>query len=279
MGRSSIVKEILDITMPNRAVASCISFAAGMIISGFFEPAIVVLGALMILCTYSSQAIFNNIRDMEGDKVNDPSRPLASGSIRVREAWLLMGLLVVIGFAIAYFASMFLLLINALYVFLGIIYSAFTKSKWYLSYSTLVTSHIVVPLTSGYLVFGAVDEKIIAIIAFIYLTEVLAFSIKDYKDVTGDKLMGMRTLPVVLSPQKAANFTFIGLSLPLLFVWLPWHFLGLSSVFLAIYLITGTLRYLSGSRLLRNPSPGVASQILNNFRYILILQMVGWCLS
>jgi len=247
--------------------------------SGFFETETVILGMLMILCTYSSQAIFNNIRDLEGDKVNAPDRPLASGSIKVKHAWMLMGFLIVLGFVLAYLASPFLLVVNTVYITLGLLYSAFTKSKWYLSYSPLVTSHIVVPLASGYLLFGAFDEKILAIIAFIYLTEVLAFSIKDYKDVRGDRLMGMKTLPVVLNPKKAAQITFVGLSLPLMFVWVPWHFLELSSLFLIIYLISGIWRYLSGSRLLKNPSPFVASQILNNFRYMLILQMVGWCLA
>ncbi len=275
----SLSKDILEITMPNRAVASCISFLAGTIISGFFEPLIAFFGMLMIVSTYSSQAIFNNLRDLEGDRVNAPERPLARGAISQETAWLLMGFLVILGFVFAYLASPFLILVNLAYILLGIFYSGFTKSKWYLSYSTLTTSHLVVPLLSGYLIFGHLDLKILMIVVFIYLTEIFAFSLKDYKDVEGDRKMGMSTLPIIFSPEKASRITFAGLILPLFFVWVPWYLLDLSNLFLAVYLFSGAMRFRFGESLLGNPSAPTAKNILNKFRYVLILQMIAWCLS
>ncbi|MEW6748344.1 MAG: UbiA family prenyltransferase [Candidatus Micrarchaeota archaeon] len=273
------IRDILEITMPNRAFASCVSFTAGVLLSGTFDLRVALLGAPMILCTYMSQAIVNNLQDIEGDRTNAPERPLACGSIKVRSAWALMLFLIALGFVFAALASPMLIAVNILYIILGVVYSTQTKSRWYLSYATLVTTHIVIPLVSGYLLFQGLGLKIVLIAAFMYLTEIPAFSIKDYKDVQGDREMGMRTLPIVFTPEKAARITFIGFCLPLLLVWVPWYFLGLSTLFLAIYLVAGALRYHFASKLLSSPLPATASLILKNFRYILLLQMIGWCLS
>jgi 4-hydroxybenzoate polyprenyltransferase len=271
--------EIAEITMPNRAFASAIAFVAGLTMSGFFNPLTAILGVMAIITTYCSQAIYNNIKDIEGDKVNAGWRPLASGSLDVRFAWTLMFALIVTGFGLAYLASPILAGIDCVAVALGIIYSKYTKSRGMLSYFTLVTTHMVIPLLSGYLIFGNMDAKLIIIIAFIYLTEVLAITIKDYKDVEGDRKMGMRTLPIMLSPEKASRFTFLGFCLPLVLSWVPWTALGLSPLFLVIYLCSGLARYKLGSKLLADPSPEEANKILKKYRYILMLQMVAWCLS
>ncbi|MBN1170515.1 UbiA family prenyltransferase [Candidatus Micrarchaeota archaeon] len=273
------VFDVLRIMMPNRAFASCVCFAAGMVISGFFDPLTVIFGSLMILSIYCSQAIFNNLLDIEGDKVNAPDRPLVNGSLTVEFARNLMIFLIVLGFVFAYLISPWMIFVSFLYIFYGIIYSSFTKAKWYLAYFTLATSHVVTPLVSGYLIFGQLDEKIIIIALFMYLTEMIVWSLKDYKDVEGDARTGVMTLPVVMNPKKAAGITFLALCLPLFLMWMPWQMLGLSTAFLIVYLIAGVMRYCLGKQLLENQSPAVAANILKNFRLVLLLQMIGWCLS
>jgi chlorophyll/bacteriochlorophyll a synthase len=274
-----VIFDTLRIMMPNRAFASGMAFVAGMVLSGMLEPGVALLGILMIISTYSSQAVFNNIRDVDGDMVNAPGRPLVNGSLSVQYAWAVMGLLIAFGFLFAYLASPFLVLVNIAFIGLGIVYSAFTKSRWYLSYPTLTTSHLVLPLLAGYLVFGSMDIRLMIIVSFIYLTEAFIWSIKDYKDVEGDRQMGVLSLPVILSPRKSAIVTFATLSLPLLFAWLPWHVLGLSTIFLAIYLLCGAIRAYLGHELMKNQSPETAADILKNFRYVLFLQMIAWCLA
>ncbi|MFH1394434.1 MAG: UbiA family prenyltransferase [Candidatus Micrarchaeota archaeon] len=272
-------RNLMEITMPNRAFSSCISLSAGLVLSGHFALETAILGAMAIITTYSSQAIYNNIKDIDGDKVNSSSRPLASGFFSVSSAWALMGLLIFLGICFAYLASPIVLMANMFGAGLGIVYSAYTKSRSLLSYITLVSTHLVLPLATGYLISQSLDLKLLLIVAFIYASEVLAFSIKDYKDVRGDRKMGMQTLPIILTPKKASLVTFAGFCIPPALVWIPWSYLGLSMAFLAIYLGTGVLRYFLGLMLLRNPSSAVGGEILKKFRYILMLQMLAWCLS
>jgi geranylgeranylglycerol-phosphate geranylgeranyltransferase len=271
--------DVLRIMMPNRAFATCVAFMDGMSMGGHFDAGTAVFGSFMILSTYCSQAVFNNIRDIEGDKVNAPSRPLASGSLSVGFAWSLMGTLILLGFLFAYLASPFLVLVNMLYIAIGLVYSTVSKSRWHLAYVTLATSHIVVPIVSGYLVFGHLDARIALIAGFMYLTQSVVWSIKDYKDIEGDRKTGVMTLPVVMDPKDASKVTALVLSLPLAFFWVPWYFLHLSYVFLGLYLASGIARFVLGTRLMADHSPESASKILINFRYALLLEMVGWCLS
>jgi len=271
--------DILRIMMPNRAFASAMAFVAGMVLCEMFDAQTAFFGILMIISTYSSQAVYNNLKDIDGDSVNAPERPLVNGSITLREAKTIMYSLIVLGFVFAYIAAPILIFVNILYICLGIIYSAFTKSTWYLSYLTLTTTHLVIPLATGYLIYGQLDYKIMIIIAFVYLTEGFIWSIKDYKDVHGDEKMGVNSLPVSLKPEKAAKVTFATLCTPLAFAWIPWHFLELSIFFIITYMIAGVVRAYLGSILLKDQTPRLTEGILKNFRYVLFIQMIAWCMA
>ncbi len=273
------LKDLLSITLPHRAFAACVSFVAGLAQGGGLQPSIIVFGLMSIVITYSSQAVFNNIKDIESDRVNSPDRPLARGAISERSAWALLATLTALGFVFAYLASPALAAVNVLYVLLGVIYSAFAKSRWYLSYLTLTTTHYVLPFCSGYLLFGVPNMRFLWIIVFIAVSEVLAVSLKDYKDVPGDKRVGLKTLPISFSTENAAMITFVGLCLPLMLVWLPWLVLKLSIPFLALYLVAGTVRFSLGLELLGNPGPEAAGRILKVFRYIVLLQLFGWWIT
>jgi len=271
--------DTFSIMMPNRALSSCIALIAGLVMGNAFSFELALFGSLMIIATYSSQAVYNNIRDVEGDRINAPHRPLARGSLTVDFAWGLLGFLVLCGFAFAVLAGPFFLLANMMFISVGFIYSRYTKSMGLLSYATLVSSHLVLPLVVGYLVMNPLDYKILAIAAFIYITEILAISIKDYKDFEGDRATGIKTLPVRMGLENASRLTFVGMLLPLFLSWIPWALLNLSVVFLVFYMASGLLKMHMGARLVKDPTPSVAGNILKNYRYALMLQMFAWCFS
>ena len=277
MRKGGFIADVLAITMPNRSFTACLALVAGMLMSGHFDLVFIIFGVLTCICVYCTYAVFNNICDVEGDRINDPQRPLARGSLSMRFAWSLMFALAMAGVAFSLMVSWVFALSNVLYVFLGVIYSKVTKSMGMLSYMTLVTTHIVTPMMIGYLLFHPLDEKILFAAGFMFVTEIFAFSIKDYKDVEGDRKTGMNTLPVQMGAKEASRVTFLGLCLPIAVVWLPWKMLGLSNAFIIIYLIAIVIRISFGAKLLSNPSPDTARVILKNFRLVLLMQMIAWC--
>lgn len=274
-----MIKDMHEIMMPNRSFASCLAFIAGLLMSGVFDARVIVFGCLMILSTYSSQAVYNNILDIAGDRINAPARPLARGSLSERFAWMLMGFLIVLGFAFAYIAYAPLVLVNIAFIALGVIYSSWSKGRCFFSYGTLVTTHFVLPLLSAYAIFHGIDAKIAVVVLFLYISEVLAISIKDYKDVAGDEKTGIKTLPIVFGIKNAARLTFLGFCIPLVFAWIPWHLCKLSVLFLGIYMVSGIAKIYIGRELLGDMNPKVAVGILKKYRYILMLQMIAWCLA
>ncbi len=270
--------DVLQIMMINRAFIACISFSVGMFMSGFFDLEVAALVSLAIIATYSSQAVYNCIKDIEGDKINAPWQPLASGRLSTGFAWTLMGFLIALGLVFFWLANHWFVLLGIAFDLLGIFYSAYAKGRHFVSYVTLVSTHMAIPLAAGYLLVGHPDLRLAIAIAFIYMTEVLSMSIKDYKDVQGDQEMGLRTLPVVLGTRKASLLTFAGFCSPLLLSWIPWLLLHTSLVFLVASVSSGVARLCLGLYFVAQPTPDVGSTTLKKFRYVRIAQMLTWCL-
>ncbi len=271
------IKDFLSLTLPNRALPACASFIAGYVYSGGADPLTAALAVLTIITTYSAAAIYNNIRDIESDRVNSPDRPLARGAFPVWGAWVLLAALAAASLAMGLAVSPLFAAIDLVAIALGWVYSRYSKSMWYLSYGTLVTTHHVIPFVAGYTMNAGLSLSLALIVAFIAASDMLAISLKDYKDVRGDSLLGLRTLPIAFQPRDAAKITFIGLCMPLLLIWLPWSLLRMSLSFLAVNLATGAARMVLGFQLINDPSPGTAGSILKKFRLIILLQLIGWC--
>lgn len=271
-------EQLSAITMPNRAFIACVTFSVGMFMSGVFNIWIAAIVSLAMIAIYSSQAVYNCIKDIEGDKVNASWQPLANGQLSVGFAWKLMAALIVLGLALFWLATPQYLLLGAAFIVLGIFYSAYAKARHFLSYTTLVTTHMAIPLAAGYLLAGQVDLRLVVVIAFIYMTEVLSMSIKDYKDVSGDERVGLRTLPIVLGVRNASLVTFAGFCSPFFLVWIPLILLHLSPVFLVASLASGAARILLGLGFVASPDSKQGMETLNKFRYVRIAQMLAWCL-
>ncbi len=271
-------KDLFSLTLPNRALPACASFIAGYVYSGGSSALIAALGVLTIITTYSAAAIYNNIRDVEGDRINAPERPLARGAVSVRLAWATLAALAVGSLVMGWMVSPAFAAIDLLAIALGWVYSRYSKSRWYLSYGTLVTTHHVVPFIAGYTLNAAISATLVMITLFIAASDVLAISLKDYKDVRGDSILGLKTLPVVFKLDDAAKITFIGMCMPLILIWFPVFVLKLSLAFFLLNMATGSARVVLGLQLLSDPSPGSAGGILKKFRLITLLQLIGWCL-
>ncbi len=262
--------------MPNRALSICAASLAGALLGGGFDAPQAGLLAASFLTSYCSQAVFNNICDIEADRINkNPSRLLTTRE-GIRDAWVLVGLLILAGALLAAAVGPGALAINLIFVGLGIFYSKIAKGIWFVSYPLLVTTHMVLPILSGYLTHGTVGPMIAIILSFIYLTEAAAFSLKDYKDVEGDGAMAKSTLPLSLGPERAIWVTRAGLLMPLLLVWALGELLRPSALFLAVYSVTGLARLGLVFLLASGADRRTAGQAVKYFRYVLLLQMLGW---
>jgi hypothetical protein len=66
--------------------------------------------------------------------------------------------------------------------------------------------------------------------------------------------------------------------IPLVLVWFPWIVFKLSAGFLLISLTASALKVALGYMLMIDPKKETAKRILGQFRHIMVIQIVSWCL-
>jgi len=159
--------------------------------------------ALWVVVFYNAAAnIINDYIDQETDKINRPSRPLISGSVRPNTALLLAVLLFVIGTILAFtlpFTASFIAVAIALP--LMIFYSIIFKGM------PLVGNFIIASILGlTFLFAGAALQDIHTMI----IPAMLAFGltivrelVKDISDVEGDRTINLKTFPIVTDIKEA----------------------------------------------------------------------------
>jgi chlorophyll synthase len=181
---------------------------------------LVLLGVILagpIVCGMSQAA--NDWCDRHVDAINEPDRPIPSGRIPGKWGlWIALGMSVlslVVGWQLGPwgFAATLLAVLAAW------AYSAepvrLKRSGWWgpgvvgLSYETL-------PWITGAAVLSAGPPRPeILIIALLYgIGAHGIMTLNDFKALTGDRRMGLKSLPVTLGPRKAAQVACIGMTIP-----------------------------------------------------------------
>ena len=168
-----------------------------------------VLVALAVVASSVFVMVVNDQEDIAIDRVSNPNRPLPSGSIPLSVYRACgNGTLAFAGIAAAAAGALPFLLIllgNGLYV----AYSAppFKLKRWFILGKASVGIGVLVVMSAGFLLNTTRCSNIMpvrTIIAVFLAVFVAAFAI-DLKDVAGDRLAGLPTLPVKLG-EKLARF-------------------------------------------------------------------------
>jgi len=163
--------------------------------------------AAAALVTAASNA-WNQVFDLEVDRVNRPGRPLPAGDVRPRTALLLGHGAVLAGLAAAFAVSP---------VFFGCV-AVGVAATWFYSAPPLrlkrrvagallaiaVPRGLLVPV-AGWAVVAApevTDPWALGAVAFLFVLG--AAATKDFADVPGDRAHGCVTLPILLGPERAA---------------------------------------------------------------------------
>jgi len=164
----------------------------------------VFLAALSASLVMASGNIINDIYDIDIDRVNKPSRPLPSGKISIKEAYILYFVFI----AASVFISS-LLNEKAIAIVLVSILLLFLYSK-YLKRIPLVGNITVAILTGLVFIFGGVVvENLAAAIVpavFAFLINLIREIVKDMEDVEGDKKAGVITFPIKFGSLKSKLF-------------------------------------------------------------------------
>lgn len=203
---------IISFIKLSRPLNSCITFlviivAAIISAPDSFWDTKILLAAFSGTFTAMAGNVINDIYDIGVDRINRPERPLPSGQITQRNAFLFYVILVMTAFILSSMiniAAFVLVLFAANLLFL---YSYKLKSI------PLVGNIAVALLTGLAFIYGgiAVSNPVAAFIPalFAFIINLIREIVKDIEDVEGDIRFGIKTLPSKYGLRKTKIIVFV----------------------------------------------------------------------
>ncbi len=173
-----------------------------------FRWSTLVYGVATLMILNAASNCMNAAYDAHIDRINKPYRPVPKGLITRDEASSLAFMLYFLGLFRAILISYQFFAIVLIITIITIYYSmppVRLKRRFWVSNMTIAIARGLLGFLAGWTIFGDPTDPtawVIGGILAIYL--VGATTSKDFTDVEGDRKYGMRTLPVVYGPKRAA---------------------------------------------------------------------------
>jgi geranylgeranylglycerol-phosphate geranylgeranyltransferase len=214
------------------------------------------------MLTGASMAI-NDYYDREIDAINEPKRPIPSGSIKPEEALALAVALTTIGFTSAYLTNIFCLVIAIFAWIMFVTYTTVGKRSG-LPGNFLVSICVSIPFVYGsYVIAGAIELNVLIFASMAFLSDTGREITKGIVDVQGDRKQNVRTMAVRYGEKTAAvAATFFYLSAVLLSP-IPWLLNLVSFWFIPLVMTTDFGLAVSSFMLLKDSSRENARKVKN----------------
>ncbi|HVP26119.1 MAG TPA: geranylgeranylglycerol-phosphate geranylgeranyltransferase [Candidatus Bathyarchaeia archaeon] len=209
----------------------------------------------------AASMVINDYYDREIDAVNEPTRPIPSGSVKPREALFFASVLTGIGFASAYLTSLLCFLTALIAWVIFVIYTTVGKRSG-LPGNFLVSMCVVIPFIYGSIaVASTVKLNVLLFISMVFLSNTGREVTKGIVDVEGDKAQGVKTLAVRYGERNAAVAAALFYVSAVLLSLLPWFLNKVSVWFLPFVAMTDIGLVASSFMLLKDYSRENARKI------------------
>jgi len=171
------------------------------------------VGALLYGLLNGASNAYNQVSDLDVDRINRPGRPIPSGRISVKEALIFCFSVYALGLALAYKISFYFFVVTAICLIITTLYSTppvYLKKRFLLSTATIALCQSWLFLLAGWVIIPNANPWeptfwFIGLVLFILLFG--ACGTKDFTEIEGDSRYGMKTLPILYGKETAARFT------------------------------------------------------------------------
>ena len=214
----------------------------------------------------------NDYYDRAIDAINEPSRPIPSGSVSVRESLAFVFVLSVAGFVFAYLTSVLCLVVAAISWVVVVTYVTVGKRSG-LPGNFLVSTCVAIPFLYGSItVLNYVPLSVLLFTLMAFLSNTGREITKGIVDVKGDKAEGIKTLAVRYGERNAAVAAALFYVSAVALTPFPWIMNLVSFWFIPLVLVTDIGLVAYSALLLRDYSRENARKIK---KLVLLLFVVG----
>jgi geranylgeranylglycerol-phosphate geranylgeranyltransferase len=220
--------------------------------------------------------VINDYYDRKIDAINEPQRPIPSGTVKPKEALAFTGVLAVVGFVFAGFISVLCFVVAAASLVITVTYITVGKRSG-LPGNFLVSICVAVPFIYGSItVIGTVGLNVLLFASMAFLSNTGREITKGIVDVKGDSAEGVETLAVRFGEKNAAIVAVVFFILAVALTPVTW-FLGLVGVwFIPFVLVTDIGLLACSALLLMDHSREKARRIKKVVLYLFLVGLLAY---
>lgn len=253
------LKGLYKISRPMSTLSGVLATVLGGYVAGTGAWLDIGLAALATLFVSAAANAWNDVQDIEIDRINQPQRPLPSGMVSLRAARTFSFVLAALSLMLALFINWQSVLIVAATNLILYLYSVRLKSTVLLGNATVATVSALSAIFGGVAAGNPVPSLWLAAVIFvgIFGREVL----KTLADYEGDRAEDVRTISTVWGGRVARTVFFLLLGATAIIMLAPYvaqvykpiyaWIVGLGVIPVAIYVIVLVTRYRTGPELER----------------------------
>ncbi len=243
-----------------------------------------VFGFLTAFLLLAGTMVFNDIQDVQVDRVNSPDRPIPSGKVTIREAYglsiVLSALALIVLSALALISSLVLGILTFLTALVALALMAYYNThgkKTGLLGNVVVSFNVALPFFFGGLAVNSLRPLLFIFFLLAFLANTAREVAKGIADVAGDSSKGVTTIAVTQGPKRAAELAAAFFVVAVLLSFLVPVFDQRVSLFYYPIVVVADLGFLYSSyRLIRDPTATTVRKVKSQVLVWMLLGLVGF---
>jgi geranylgeranylglycerol-phosphate geranylgeranyltransferase len=236
----------------------------------------ILYGFLTGFTLTAASMTINDYYDRAIDSINEPFRPIPSGTVNEREALAFVFMLSVVGFIFSYFTSILCLAVALVSWIVVVTYVTVGKQSG-LPGNFLVSTCVAIPFIYGsIIVLNSVHLSVLLFTLMAFLSNTGREITKGIVDVKGDKAEGIRTLAVSYGEKNAAVVAVLFYVFAVALTPLTWLLNLVSIWFIPLVLVTDIGLVTCSILLLRQPSRENARKIKRIVLYLFVVGLLAY---
>ncbi len=215
--------------------------------------------------------IVNDYFDRDVDAINEPGRPLSSGSVSLAQAISFAIILCSLGLLFAAQTGIWTSILAVISLVVMIVYNSGLK-KTGLPGNALVSANVAVPFIYGGLVVGKLPWALLIFATLAFISNVGREVVKGIVDVAGDKVKGIRSVAVKMGNAYAAKQGAAWFLVAVALSVLPLGLGLVSNYYIPLVIVCDAGFILTSYSIVTNPTPLNAKR---NKKYVLAWMLFG----